>query len=358
MTDEQQSPIIPGQVARDQVILPNSVAFGICMRGIKARLGRSVVTLMGVAFGIAFLMSILAGFHIKSGMSSHAQTQLQIERYAKVLQGEVGLLAGKTFHAVVGPALSDAERGFLADLAAREEATVQTASTGLAKRVPGVVRVAPDAAAEAQVVLGLGAYGEALGEDGRQALAGQRLIVFDPPAAALAEALADAGVAVRHLGLELREEEKERAAQREKEQRARTVMILVISLLITVIGITNAMLMSVTERFREIGTMKCLGSLSSFVVKLFLIESSIIGFVGSLIGVLLGAVFPLIAYGAQFGFGALFSTVVFDAASLGMLLLYALGCVVVGVILSIIAGIYPARVAAKMIPAVALSSHI
>jgi len=35
-----------------------------------------------------------------------------------------------------------------------------------------------------------------------------------------------------------------------------------------------------------------------------------------------------------------------------------LGCVAIGVVLSVIAGIYPARVAAKMVPAVALASHV
>ena len=44
-------------------------------------------------------------------------------------------------------------------------------------------------------------------------------------------------------------------------------------MLVAFVGVLNAMLMSVTERFREIGTMKCLGALNSFIVKLFLIES-------------------------------------------------------------------------------------
>ena len=44
------------------------------------------------------------------------------------------------------------------------------------------------------------------------------------------------------------------------------------SLIVCVVGIANAMLMSVTERFREIGTMKCLGALDGFVVRLFLLE--------------------------------------------------------------------------------------
>ena len=51
--------------AREQVILPLRVAVQLCLRGIKVRLGRSVVTLLGLTFGIAFLASVLAGLHIK-----------------------------------------------------------------------------------------------------------------------------------------------------------------------------------------------------------------------------------------------------------------------------------------------------
>src|SRR5207249_2216753 len=43
----------------------------------------------------------------------------------------------------------------------------------------------------------------------------------------------------------------------------------IMALLVCFVGIMNAMLMSVTERFKEIGTMKCLGALNRFVVTLF-----------------------------------------------------------------------------------------
>jgi ABC-type antimicrobial peptide transport system permease subunit len=126
-----------------------------------------------------------------------------------------------------------------------------------------------------------------------------------------------------------------------------------VSLLITVISIANALLMSVTERFREIGTLKCLGALSRFVVKLFLIESSFTGLVGSLIGSVGGAVLALMGYAYIFGL-----TPVLTSVDFGALALAGLGCVGVGVVLSVVAGIYPARVAARMIPAMALSSHV
>src|SRR5947209_6025454 len=58
----------------------------------------------------------------------------------------------------------------------------------------------------------------------------------------------------------------------------------VMALIVCFVGIMNAMLMSVTERFKEIGTMKCLGALDSFVVTLFIIEAAFLGVISSLAG--------------------------------------------------------------------------
>ena len=66
--------------------------------------------------------------------------------------------------------------------------------------------------------------------------------------------------------------ESEEAKARLQEEESKQMWLIGLSLLVCVVGIANAMLMSVTERFREIGTMKCLGALDSFIVKLFLLE--------------------------------------------------------------------------------------
>jgi ABC-type antimicrobial peptide transport system permease subunit len=122
---------------------------------------------------------------------------------------------------------------------------------------------------------------------------------------------------------------------------------------VTVIGISNAMLMSVTERIREIGTMKCLGALSGFVVKLFLIESFLIGIVGAVVGTMLGFVVPFVAYMLNSGVELLFASTPF---------LHLTGCgagsIAVGTVLAIVAAIYPAVVAAKMVPADALRTNV
>jgi predicted lysophospholipase L1 biosynthesis ABC-type transport system permease subunit len=129
--------------------------------------------------------------------------------------------------------------------------------------------------------------------------------------------------------------------------------IVTVSLVVTVIGVSNALLMSVTERFREIGTMKCLGALSSFIRLLFLIESSLIGLAGSILGALAGTVMATAAYAFSYGFGPVLTSMAY-----GWLLLAVLGSIVVGTLLSIVAAIYPATIASRMVPAAALRSTV
>ena len=61
-----------------------------------------------------------------------------------------------------------------------------------------------------------------------------------------------------------------------------------ISLLVGSIGIMNMMLVSVTERTREIGTRKALGASNKWIMFQFLTESVIISFMGSFVGMVLG----------------------------------------------------------------------
>ncbi len=127
--------------------------------------------------------------------------------------------------------------------------------------------------------------------------------------------------------------------------------LILISLLVCAVGITNAMLMSVTERFREIGTMKCLGALDWFVVKLFLIEAAFLGTVGSVAGALLGLVVSLLAWMAQYGN-------LLHVVPWGQVFLRLLAAILVGAVLSVIGAIYPARRAGRMPPADAMRTEI
>lgn len=67
-----------------------------------------------------------------------------------------------------------------------------------------------------------------------------------------------------------------------------------ISLIVGSIGIMNMMLVSVTERTREIGTRKALGAPNRWIMFQFLAESVLISFIGSFIGMLLGVIFSQI----------------------------------------------------------------
>jgi putative ABC transport system permease protein len=133
---------------------------------------------------------------------------------------------------------------------------------------------------------------------------------------------------------------------------ARQTWLIVMALLVCGLGITNSMLMSVTERFREIGTMKCLGALDEFIVRLFVIESAFLGLFGSLAGAILGALVMLVFAGIKQGW---YIAVKISWAGLGAYFLYS---VLIGVVLSLLAAIPPAVRAAKLPPAAALRVEI
>jgi putative ABC transport system permease protein len=126
--------------------------------------------------------------------------------------------------------------------------------------------------------------------------------------------------------------------------RLQTRWVLGLALGVAFVGILNAMLMSVTERFREIGTMKCLGALDGFIVKLFLIESVFQGVVGTLIGVTLGLALSMISAAVSFGQFAWLNVPVSRIA------ISVVWCVLVGVGLTVAGAVYPAWQAARMQP--------
>lgn len=127
--------------------------------------------------------------------------------------------------------------------------------------------------------------------------------------------------------------------------------IIVLSLLVCTVGIVNAQLMAVTERFREIGTMKCLGALDRFILRLFLLEAGMQGLAGSLLGALLGLVIGLGTGLVRFGTAAISHIAVAD---LGWTVLFS---VLVGAGLSLLGVVYPAVVAARMRPVEAMRSQ-
>lgn len=114
-----------------------------------------------------------------------------------------------------------------------------------------------------------------------------------------------------------------------------------ISLIVGSIGIMNMMLVSVTERTREIGTRKALGAPNRWIMFQFLAESILISFMGSFIGMIIGVIF------SQIGGVVLDKEVPISIWSVII-------SVVVAVIVGVVSGLMPALKAMKLDPIEAL----
>jgi putative ABC transport system permease protein len=130
--------------------------------------------------------------------------------------------------------------------------------------------------------------------------------------------------------------------------------IAAVSLLVGAIGIANTMFMSVMERTRQIGTLKALGTTNFEVMKLFIFESAMIGFIGGLLGIFLGMIasgiiselgIRLMIAGGRAGAASSITVVTPQLAA------FALGF---SVLIGIISGLLPARMATKLEPVEAL----
>ena len=122
--------------------------------------------------------------------------------------------------------------------------------------------------------------------------------------------------------------------------------IAAISLLVGGIGIMNIMLVSVTERTREIGLRKALGARKRDILIQFLTESSVLSLIGGLIGIALGWAISLVV--GQIA--AASDTPIVPAIGIDVILLATIFSTAVGLFF----GIYPANRAANLEPVEAL----
>jgi putative ABC transport system permease protein len=117
-----------------------------------------------------------------------------------------------------------------------------------------------------------------------------------------------------------------------------------ISLLVGGIGVMNIMLVSVTERIREIGLRKALGATPRVIRRQFLVEASVLGTVGGILGALLGLI------GAE-----VLPHFISDPITISPVA--AVGAIVIAIGIGIAFGVYPAGRAARLAPIDALRSE-
>ncbi|MBU1681796.1 FtsX-like permease family protein, partial [Candidatus Micrarchaeota archaeon] len=113
-----------------------------------------------------------------------------------------------------------------------------------------------------------------------------------------------------------------------------------ISLIVGGIGISNTMFMSVMERRKEIGTMKAVGATTSQIRNIFVVEASIIGLLGGILGFMLAIVVGYIIMLFEVAF-------IFDP-------LVIAGSIIFSMAIGLISGTFPAIEAAKVDPMIAL----
>lgn len=142
--------------------------------------------------------------------------------------------------------------------------------------------------------------------------------------------------------------------------RARLISILTMMiLLIAAAGIANTMLMAMMERKREIGNLMAMGVRQGEIVRLFLIEGAMIGFLGSIVAVFLGS--GIVTYFQINGIalGTKISNALGDVPIAGKLYAYfdlrqVLSYFLMGLLVSVISTVYPAIKSARLKPVEAI----
>jgi putative ABC transport system permease protein len=129
-----------------------------------------------------------------------------------------------------------------------------------------------------------------------------------------------------------------------------TIVVTAISLVVGGIVVMNIMLVSVTERIREIGVRKALGARRRDILRQFLVESVILSVFGGLLGIFGATLF-------SFGLALVLGNIMSANFSAPVRLWAVAAAVFVSTAVGLVAGIYPASRAAALDPVVALRNE-
>jgi putative ABC transport system permease protein len=122
-----------------------------------------------------------------------------------------------------------------------------------------------------------------------------------------------------------------------------------ISLLVAAVSIFNVMLMSVTERIHEIGILRSIGTQKNEILRMFIYEAAILGFVGAAIGAIFSLGIGYLVVLAMVGSTRYF----FAWGSLS----YIPTAMAVGMVVCLFSGVYPAWKASNLDPIEALRAE-
>jgi putative ABC transport system permease protein len=125
-----------------------------------------------------------------------------------------------------------------------------------------------------------------------------------------------------------------------------------IAIVVASLGIVNTMIMSIMERYSEIGIMKAVGAMDNDIKKIFVFESSIIGFLGGVFGLGMGWVVSGIINIVVNSLLARQGIPSVNYFSFPWWI--CLGAFLFAILVSVISGVYPALHAARVDPVVAL----
>lgn len=322
---------------------------------VRSRLGRSMITLFGVVLGTAFLMAVVTGGLLAEALSQQEAVRTEAADAAARVEAELATLEGRTLGVLVETP-NALTQWFISRLADRDQVRLRIfapeggAAEDLGERVGSAQAACENA--HALILCNDGVLEAAalppnvadLTESFVMDLAG----VYDP------EALRQRGL--HYVNLRQRDEALDVFVDRERgglNRRARTAWLIGVSLMVSGIGIANALLMSVTERFREIGTLKCLGARDRLVVQMFIIESGVLGLIGSVVGVAAGLAVAITGSATTYGW-----PIVWSHMPVGGVMVFGLISLAVGLLVAMVAAIYPAMVAARMSSADAMRTDV